>query len=350
VSIPPLLRDLLTTPAPSGYEGPAAAKWRAAAEPFAEVWTDSMGQSYAKVAGTGGGPSLAIFGHIDEIGIAVTHVDDQGNLAFSVIGGYEPSTLVAQRVELVTRNGIVPGVIARRRLSQTERRDGKKPELSDLHVDIGANDRDDALGRVDIGDPGVLGGEPLELPNDRFVSRSLDNRLGAFVALEAARAVSEAGSAPGDVIAVASVQEEVGVYGARAAAFALEPQVGLAVDITPSTDVPGGDVKIGGKVEVGAGPAIARGSTLHPRVVELLREAAEAESIEHSVEVTTAHTYTDADYVHLSRAGVPTGLVSIPIRYAHTSIELAQWSDVDGAIRLIAAFAQRLSADSDFSR
>ena len=350
MSIPPLLRELLTTPAPSGYEAPAAAAWRAAAEPFAEVWTDTMGTSYAKVAGTGGGPSLCVFGHIDEIGIAVTHVDEHGNLSFSVIGGYEPSTLVAQRVELITRNGILKGVIARRRLSPSERKDGKKPELSDLHVDIGARDRDEALGLVEIGDPGVLGGPPEELPNGRFVSRSLDNRLGSFVALEAARTVSEAGGAPGDVIAVASVQEEVGVYGARAAAYALEPQVALAVDITPSTDVPGGDVKIGGQVEVGSGPAIARGSTLHPRVVELLREAAEAESIDHSVEVTTAHTYTDADYVHLSRAGVPTGLVSIPIRYAHTSIELAQWSDVDGAVRLIAAFAQRLSADSDFSR
>jgi putative aminopeptidase FrvX len=350
VPIPPLLRELLTTPAPSGYEAPAAAKWRAAAEPFAEVWTDTLGTSYAKVAGTGGGPTFAVFGHIDEIGIALTHVDDQGNFAFSVIGGYDPATLVAQRVELVTRNGIVPGVIARRRLPPSERREGKKPELSDLHIDIGARDRDEALQLVEIGDPGVLGGAPEELPNGRFVSRSLDNRLGSFVALEAARAVAEAGGAAGDVIAVASVQEEVGVYGARAAAFGLEPQVAIAVDITPSTDAPGGDAKIGGKIEVGSGPAIARGSTLHPRVFELLRVAAEAESIDHSVEVTTAHTYTDADYVHLSRAGVPTGLVSIPIRYTHTSIELAQWSDVDGAIRLIAAFAQRLSAAADFSR
>lgn len=348
--IPPLLRELLTTPGPSGYEAAAAAAWRAAAEPFAEVWADGMGSSYAKVAGTGGGPLLAILGHIDEIGIAITHVDDNGNLAFSVIGGYEPSTLVAQRVELMTSDGVIPGVIARRRLSPEQRKDGKKPELSDLHVDIGARDRDDALTRVAVGDPGVLAGAPEELPNGRFVSRSLDNRLGAYVALEAARLVSEAGGAPGDVVAVASVQEEVGVFGARTVAFALEPQVALAVDITPSTDIPGGDVKLGGKIEVGAGPAIARGSTLHPRVFELLREAAEAEKIEHSIEVTTAHTYTDADYLHLSRGGVPTGLVSVPIRYAHTSIELAQLSDVEGAARLIAAFSQRLAADTDFSR
>jgi endoglucanase len=350
VPIPPLLHELLTTPAPSGYEAPAAAAWRAAAEPFAEVWVDAMGSSYAKVAGTGGGPSLAIFGHIDEIGIAVTHVDEQGNLAFSVIGGYEPSTLVAQRVELVTRDGLVHGVIARRKLSSEERKEGKKPALSDLHVDVGARDREEALGLVSIGDPGVLGGPPQELPNGRFVSRSLDNRIGAFVALEALRLVAAAGGGAGDVVAVASVQEEVGVYGARTAVYGLEPKVALAVDITPSTDVPGGDVKIGGKVEVGGGPAIARGSTLNPRVVELLRETAEAESIPYSVEVTTAHTYTDADYVHLSRVGVPTGLVSIPIRYAHSSIELAQWSDVDAAIRLVAAFAQRLSGEIDFSR
>jgi endoglucanase len=350
VPIPPVLRELLTIPGPSGYEAAAAAAWRAAAEPFAEVWADAMGSSYAKVAGTAGGPSLAILGHIDEIGIAVTHVEENGNLAFSVIGGYEPSTLVAQRVELMTDDGIVPGVIARRRLSPDQRKDGKRPELSELHIDIGARDRDDALTHVSVGDPGVLAGAPEELPNDRFVSRSLDNRLGSFVALEATRLVAEAGGAPGDVIAVASVQEEVGVYGARAVAFRLEPQVALAIDVTPSTDIPGGDVRIGGKVEVGGGPAIARGSTLHPRVIELLREAAEAEGIEHAIEVTTAHTYTDADYLHLSRGGVPTGLVSIPVRYPHTSIELAQWSDVEGAALLIAAFAQRLSADIDFSR
>ena len=348
--IPPLLRELLTIPGPSGYEGRAAAAWRSAAEPFAEVWTDPMGSSYAKVAGTGDGPRLAVLGHIDEIGVAITHADEQGNLAFAVIGGYEPSTLVAQRVEIVTDAGIVPGLIARRRLSPDQRREGKKPELADMHIDIGARDRDEALQLVSIGDPCVLAGAPQELSNDRYISRALDNRLGAYVALEAARLVAEAGGSAGDVVAVATVQEEVGVYGARAAAFSLEPQVALAVDITPSTDAPGGDVKIGGKIEVGAGPAIARGSTLHPAVFELLRATAEAEGIEHSVEVTTAQTSTDADYVHLSRGGVPTGLVSIPIRYAHTPVELAQWSDVEGAAKLIAAFARRLTADTDLGR
>ncbi len=348
--VPPLLRELLTVPGPSGYEEPAAAAWRKAAEPFAEVWADAMGTSYARVKGTADGPSLAVLGHIDEIGIAVTHVDEQGMLAFSVIGGYDPATLVAQRVEIVTGAGIVRGVIARRRLTPEQRKDPKGPDLTDLHIDVGARDRDDALTMVSIGDPAVLGGAPEELPNGRFVSRSLDNRLGAFVALEAARRVAEAGGTAGDVVAVASVQEEVGVYGARAAAFTLEPQVALAIDITPATDVPGGDPRQGGKVEIGAGPAIARGSTISPRVFELLREAAEAEGIAYSLEVTTAHTYTDADYLHLSRGGVPTGLVSIPIRYPHTSIELAQWSDVEAAARLIAAFARRLDAETDFSR
>lgn len=350
VPIPPLLRQLLTTPGPSGYEAAAAAVWRGAAEGFAEVWTDAMGSSYAKVAGTGGGPLLAVLGHIDEIGIALTHVDEQGLLGFSMIGGYDPPTLVGQRIEILSGGDLVPGVIARRRLTPEQRKEGKAVELTELHVDIGARSREEALAVVSIGDSAVLVGPPVELPNDRVVSRSLDNRLGAFVALEAARLVAEGGGAAGDVVAVASVQEEVGVYGARTAAFSLEPQVALAVDITPASDVPGGEPRLTGKIELGGGPAIARGSTINPRVSELLREAAEAEEIPFVVEVTTAHTYTDADYVHLSRGGVPTGLVSIPIRYPHTSVELAQWSDVENAARLIAAFARRLGADTDFGR
>lgn len=350
MAIPDLLRELLTTPGPSGHETRVAAIWRDAAAGFAEVSTDAMGSSFARVRGRADGPTVALMGHVDEIGIVVTHVEETGLLAFAVIGGYNPEVLVAQRVLLLARDGVVPGVIGRRRIPPEELKDRGPVTHADLHVDVGATSAEDARRLVRVGDPGVLAGEPLELPNGRLVSRSLDNRLGAYVALEAARRVAEAGGAAGDVVAVASVQEEIGLFGARASAFGLDPDVAIAVDITPSSDVPGGDPRRSGAVGLGDGPAIDRGPTLNPALSRLLVEVAEQEGIAVCFEVSTRSTHTDADELHLSRTGVPTGLVSIPLRYAHSPVEQAQLSDVEDAIRLVAATVLRLDSSTDLAR
>lgn len=348
--IPDLLRELLTTPGPSGHETPAAEVWRRAAAEFAEVTTDAMGSSFARVRGRSGGPTVALMGHVDEIGLVVTHVEDSGLLAFAVVGGFNPEVLVAQRIELLRGETRVPGVIARRRLAPAERRDPVPVKLEDLLIDVGARSAEDALALVRVGDPVVLAGEPLELANGRFASRAMDNRLGAYVVLEAARRVAEAGGAAGDVVAVASVQEEIGLFGARASAFGLAPDVAIAVDITPSSDVPGGNPRQTGKVELGGGPALDRGPTLNPLLVELIVEAAAQEGIEISFEVSTRATHTDADEIHLSRTGVPTALVSVPLRYAHSPVETAQLSDVGDAVRLVAAAALRIDASTSFAR
>ena len=190
----------------------------------------------------------------------------------------------------------------------------------------------------------------LELPNGRLMSRALDNRLGAYVALEAARRVAEAGDTQVDVVAVAAVQEEIGLFGARAAAFGLDPQVAIAIDVTPSTDYPGGDPRRAGRIEIGAGAMIARGPTLNKRIVDLLVEAADAEGIPHAFEVYTRTTSTDADELHLARAGVPTGLISVPTRYVHSPNELCALEDVEAAVKLVAAFARRLAPQLSFER
>jgi endoglucanase len=352
VSVPPLLRSLLTAAGPSGYEAAPAKVWREAAAGFAEVTSDAMGSSVARVGGSGDGPLLAVLGHIDEIGLIVTHVDDDGYVYFRGIGGWRAEVLRGQRIELLSREGPIPGVVARRYAKRPKPGEGQKPtELDDLHIDIGAAGREEALGLVRVGDAAVIAAEPVELPNGRLVSRALDNRLGAYVALEAARLVSEAGGAPGDVAAIAAVQEEVGDFaGARTSTFALEPAVALAVDVTHATDVPGADPKEGGEARLGAGPALNRGSTISPRVFELLAETAEAEGIPFSIEVSTGQTYTDADAAYVSRAGPPTGLVSIPLRYMHSPTEIVSLDDVERAARLVAAFAQRLGPDLDFTR
>ena len=349
---PELLRSLLTAPGPSGYETAATAVWREAASGFAEVSGDTLGSSWARVAGTGGGPTLAVLGHIDEIGLMVTHADDEGFLYVLRVGGWRPEVLLGQRVEIVTRGGSVPGVIGRRGRRPLKRgEDFPRLELEELHLDIGARSREDALALVSIGDVAVIAGEPVEVANGRLVSRSLDNRLGAYVALEAARAVAQAGGAPGDFVGVAAVQEEIGDFsGARTSVFALEPQVVLAVDITGATDMPGGDPKIDGEAKLGAGPILNRGSRISPKVFELLSETAEAEGIPYTVNVSAGHTHTDMDAAYISRAGIATGLVSIPIRYAHSPTELVSLDDVEAAIKLVAAFAQRLEPGLDFAR
>jgi putative aminopeptidase FrvX len=351
VAVPDLLRKLLTAPGPSGYEQAAAAVFREAASAFAEVTHDTVGSTVARVAGTGGAPSTAVVGHIDEIGLIVHHIDDDGFLWFTGVGGWDPVIIVGQRVEIATRAGVVPGVIGRKPPHLLREDDRKKvPELRHLHIDIGAEDGDEARSLVRIGDVGVIAGEPLELPNGRVVSRSMDNRIGCFVAFEAARLVAEAGGAPGDVMAVAVAQEEITFAGARTTAYSLRPDIAIVVDVTFATDQPGTEVNELGKHEFGGGAVLTRGSTLDPQVFELLHEAGEAEGIPFTVAASARSTGTDADAFHLSRAGIPTACVSVPLRYMHSPVEMVQLDDVENTARLIAAFAQRLKAGMDFRR
>jgi putative aminopeptidase FrvX len=352
MAIPELLGRLLTAPGPSGYEAAATKVWREAAAEFAEVSSDALGSSVARVPGTGGGPLLALLGHIDEIGLLVTHVDEKGFVYFMTVGGTRAEVLLGQRVELVTSNGPLAGVIGRKggkRLKPGER--PEQVELDHLHVDVGASSRDEALGLLQMGDVAVIAGAPVELAGGRIASRSLDNRLGAYVALEAARAVAESGGAPGDVAAVAAVQEEVGDFGgARTTVFALDPQVALAIDVTGATDIPEGDPKVDGEAKLGAGPIINRGSTISPAVFDLLVAAAEAEGIPYTVNVSAGDTHTDMDAAYTSRAGVATGLISLATRYIHTPVEVVALDDVEAAIRLVAAFAGRLEPGLDLTR
>jgi endoglucanase len=351
VPLPDLLRDLLTAPGPSGYEGAPAQVWRDAADGFADVSADTLGSSIARVKATGEGPLLALVGHIDEIGLIVTHIDDDGYLYFTGVGGWDWQILVGQRVEIATRDGAVPGVVGKKPIHLLKEEERKKvADVKDLHIDVGVKDGDEARELVRIGDVAVIAGGPVEVANDRVVSRSMDNRLGAYVAHEAARLVADAGGAPGEVAAVAPVQEEITFAGARTTAFALEPQVAIVVDVTHATDAPGIEVKALGKHELGSGAVIERGSTISPRVFELLHETAEAEDIPFTVSASARSTGTDADAIHLSRSGVPTGVVSVPLRYMHSPVEMVQLSDVEACARLLAAFAQRLGPGTSFER
>jgi len=348
LSTPDLLDKLLRAGAPSGYEGPAAEVWRQAAS-FADVSVDGIGSTIARVGEAS--PTLAVVGHIDEIGLIITHVDEQGFLWFAPVGGWDPQILVGQRVEVRGKDGPVPGVAGRKPIHLLEPDQRKKVvELKSMHIDIGASDREEAEALVRVGDPVVIDAEPMAVAGDRLVSRAMDNRLGAYVALESLRRCAEGKGPGGSFAAVAAVQEEIGLFGARTAAFQVRPDIAIAVDVTHATDAPGVDEKEIGRHPFGSGPAIGRGSTLSPKVFELLVETAEAEGIEYSISASGRGTSTDADVLQISRAGIPTGLVSIPLRYMHSPVEMVDLRDVEAVVKLLAAFGERLSSDWDLSR
>jgi endoglucanase len=350
MALPDLLERLLTTPGPSGQERAAAAVWREAADSVGEVSSDALGSSWVRVPGTGGGPSLALVGHIDEIGMVVTHLGDDGLAALRPIGGFDPHVMLGQRVHVLARGGAVPGVVGARFQKRKRGEDRKPLDYDDLFLDVGAKDGDELRGLVRPGDVLVWHGAPVALRGERFASRSFDNRIGCYVALEAARRICEQGGAPGEVIAVAAVQEEVGDFaGSRTSAFGIEPDVALAIDVTRATDIRGGDHEDEGKIVLGGGPTLTRGPTIHPDVFELLHDTAEAEGIPFGIEVTRGNTWTDADAVYLSRRGVPTGLVSIPLRYMHSPVETVDLGDVEAAVRLIVAFALGLKPGMSFA-
>ena len=349
---PELLQKLLAAAGPSGHESTPARVWRESCSAFAqEVRGDRVGSSLARVAGTAGGPTLAIIGHIDEIGLHVSHIDDDGYLRFGQVGGWDVVVLIGQRVRIQTRSGALLGVIGRKPIHLLKEEERKQvPELKDLHIDIGAQDRHEAEQMVRIGDVAVIDAAPFELRHNRLVSRALDNRVGSYVAAEAARLVAEAGGAPGDVIALAVAQEETTFAGARTSTFALDPDVAIVGDLTFATDQPGIELGPLTKHTLGSGPVVARGTTLHPHVFELLYEAAEKHAIPFTVESLGRGTGTDADAIHLSRSGVPTGLISIPCRYMHSPVEMVSLEDIVAAARLIAAFAQALTPGMSFVR
>jgi putative aminopeptidase FrvX len=348
--LPDLLERLLTTPGPSGQERAAAAVWREAAESVGEVSSDALGSSWVRVPGTAGGPSLALVGHIDEIGVVVTHLGDDGLAAVRPIGGFDPHVMMGQRVDVLARDGFVPGVVHSRYQKRKRGEDRKPLDHEDLFLDVGAKDGEELRGLMRPGDMVVWHGAPLALRGERVASRSFDNRIGCYVALEAARRIAERGGSPGDVIAVAAVLEEVGDFaGSRTSAYVTEPGVAIAIDVTHASDIRGGDHEEEGKIALGGGPTLTRGPSLHPDVFELLHDTAEAEGIPFTVEISRGHTWTDADAVYLSRRGVPTGLVSIPLRYMHSPVELADLGDIEAAIQVIVAFALKLEPGIGFA-
>ena len=344
------LRKLLDTPGPSGFESAPAKVWREEAEKFAKVRADVAGNSIAEV-NPEGSPTIMLAGHIDEIGVIVTYIDDEGFAYISGIGGWDPQVLVAQRIRFLGRDGDVFGVVGKKpiHLMKTEDRE-KASKMTDLWVDIGAASKEEAQKRLSIGDPGVIDSRTMEFPNGRLVSRSIDDRIGAFIVLEALKRYS---GKPGNahVVAVATTQEEIAWRGGGAlvCATCVNPRMALVVDVTFATDHPQIEKKEVGEAKIGGGPVLTRGSIISPVVFNILRETAEKNGIPYAVQAAGRDTSTDADAIHIAREGIATGLVSVPNRYMHSPNELVSIDDLDRTASLLAEVCRVVSADTDFT-
>lgn len=338
------LKSLLETASPSGFERKAAALWRGEAEKFADlVYGDAHGNSIAKVAGRDNQSSLTkimLAGHIDEIGLMISYVDPDGFLFFRTVGGFDLQILPGQRVRIYTRSGkIVKGCIGRlpiHLLSEEQKKQVVKVE--ELWIDVGGKEKS---GLVGIGDYAMIDYRPEFLSDNILVARGLDDRVGAFVVLEALKKI-EKNNLRSTVYAVATVQEEIGLRGAITSAYGIAPKIGIAVDVTFASDHPRAD-KTRGDIKMGNGPVISVGPNITPSVYELLVATAEELEIPYQIEAAPRATGTDANVIQLTREGVATGLVSIPSRYMHSPCEMINLKDVENSIRLIARFCEKIS-------
>lgn len=322
---------------------------RAYAAQFADrVSTDVHGNVIA-VCNPDAPRRVMLAGHCDQIGLLVSHIDGDGFLYAQAIGGWDPQQLIGQRLTVWTDAGPLLAVIARKPIHLQSDDDKKQvPKLKDLWLDIGAQSKDEAASLVQIGDPVTLELGLREMRNGRAVAAAMDNKAGLWVVMEALRRASRR---PLDcaLYAVSTVQEEIGLRGAQTSAFGVDPHVAIAVDVTHATDCPTIDKKEQGDISVGAGPVIFRGPNMNPIVTRRLMDTASAVRIPYQPAAIGRATPNDTNVLQINRAGVATGLVSIPNRYMHSAVEMISLDDIDRAADLLANFANGLSVDDDFT-
>jgi putative aminopeptidase FrvX len=332
------LKRYMETICPTGFEEEASHVWRKEADKFADrTWVDQHGNSFA-VVNEKGSPRIMLAGHADEIGLMVTHIDENGYLYFTGLGGWDLQILPGQRVRIKTKKGIVLGVVGRKAIHLLDVDERKKVvKMEGLWIDIGAKDRKEAEKLIGIGDPGVLDYEYAELRNGLVTARGFDDRIGAFVVLEAARLATKT-KPKAAIYAVATVQEEIGLRGATTSAFGIDPQVGIAVDVGFATDTPAmsEEKKRVGDVKMGGGPIVTRGPNVNAALFDRIVKTAKASDIPIQIHAHPRPTGTDARAIQVTRAGVATGLIGVPSRYMHSPSEIVHVDDVENCAKLIA--------------
>lgn len=344
-----LLKRLVEAPSPSGFEGPARKVINEFLAPLAtEIRCDVMGNLIARLEGKGG-PRVMLAGHCDEIGFMVQYITDDGFIYFGAIGGVDPHLSPGQRVDIHTRSGVLRGVIGKKAIHLIEAKDRENViKLKEQYIDLGCGSREEVEQLLRIGDPITFAVGLERLQNGRITSRALDDKMGAFVVSRVFEEVRKAGGAAAELVSVSTVQEEVGLRGGTTSGYGVKPDLAIVVEVTHATDTPDVDPKGIGRVEVGKGPVISRGANINPVLFDLLIETAEQENIPLQLLGAPRATGTDANTLQLSRGGVATALVGIPLRYMHTPVELLAESDLQDAIRLLTALVLRLEKGQSF--
>jgi endoglucanase len=331
------LEELLNTATPSGFEESGQRRWIEYVEEFAdEVRTDDYGNAVAVLEG--GEPEIALAGHGDEIGFMVRDIEDSGVVRMMPIGGSDRTVSKGQHVQIHTADGPVPGVVGQTAIHLRDRDEDTIDDITEQHVDIGAEDAEEANELVERGDPITFDQTVSELENGRIAARGLDNRIGIWAAAEGLRRAA-ATDPDATVYAVSTVQEELGLQGARMVGFDLAPDAVVATDVTHATDVPGTPSGHETGIELGGGPVVARGSANHPGVVEAVRRAATAADIDIQLQAAGSRTGTDADAFYTSRGGIPSLNLGVPNRYMHTPVEIVDLDDLEAAADLLGEFA-----------
>ncbi len=344
-----LLKKLVETPSPSGFEGRIRGIVREEMAKVAQKVKVDLHGNIMGVINPQAPMRVMMAGHCDEIGLMVKYIDDNGFVYFSAIGGVDPGVLDGQRVSILTKEGPIQGVIGKKPIHLMEDDERGKPlKIHQLWIDIGASKGEDAKALVSPGDPVVIDVCLVSLLNDLVVARGLDDRIGTFVVLEV---LKRAVQLPLKVAlyAVATVQEELGLRGARTSAFSIDPQVGIAIDVGFATDYPDVDKKRVGEIKLGAGPILHRGANINPVLSNFMEEKAKEKDILFQLAGEPRATGTDANAIQITRGGVATALVSVPNRYMHTPVEVVSLKDVERAIDLIVETVASLDPQMDFT-
>lgn len=347
-----VLLDILNTPSPTGFEIRGQRKWAAYAGKFADrVENDAYGTAWATRAGSSRkAPTIMLEAHADEIGYMVKYISKEGFIFVDRIGGSDVATARGRRVEILGDKGTVRGVIGNIAIHIRDKEDEKVPRTHEIWIDIGAKD-DKAVARagIRVGHPAVYADGVEEFGENHLVGRALDNRTGGFIIAEVLARISRRKSRlPATVIAVNSVQEEIGGHGAKMVTHRLMPSVAICLDVTHATDTPSVDQKKHGQVKLGGGPSITHGGANHPNVVRRLIDQAAKQKIPLQHESSSRYTGTDTDLIFSQREGVPSALVSLPLRYMHSVVEMCDLGDVEQVIGLLTAFVESVKPGDEF--
>lgn len=347
------LEELLITPSPTGWEKEGVKVWKNYVDSFSdEVVTDAYGSCVAKIKTNSDVATIMLEAHCDEIGMVVQHITDQGFVYINKLGGSDSTIARAKKVFIHNKKGRIVGITGNTaiHLQSNKNGGGSQPAWKDIYVDIGVTSKEEALKLVQIGDPITFASDFEFLNDELLTARALDNRIGGFIIAEALKRLAERrNELKVNVIALNSIQEEVGGFGARMMSYRFMPDVAIVTDVTHATDTPGIDQKQHGTVTLGGGPSVQHGGANHPKLVDFLEEVCEKSEIPIQHEATSVRTGTDTDSIFYQKTGIPSALVSLPLRYMHSPVEVCSLNDVESLIKIMVESVLAMRPDQTFS-